>query len=220
MVHTSMRAVDARAPDVIDALKAVVGEGGALLFLVCAPEGLPFDPATSPAWDGLGVLPEVFRQSEGVVLSDHPVARFGAWGTGEGALVSTPPLDDYFRPGSPLERLIRRGGRVLRLAADTNSTTLLHYADYRLAHPEPQRVTHRVIVAGPEGPSELAASCIDDDEGVRPWTGGEDYFSAIMQHARDRGLVSARFVGSAWSELVDAAPLVDLGVAWMAENLD
>lgn len=220
MVHASMRAVGCDADALLDALEEVVGPRGALLFLLCADPSVPFDAGTSAAWDDLGVLPEVFRTRPGVCVNDHPIARFGAWGAGARDLVEHPPVDDYYGPGSPLERLVQRGGRVLRLGADTNTITLLHHAEYRLTRPDLRRIRHRVDVAGPDGTEVRFVTCLDDEHGVRPWTAGEDYFAAIHGSALARGLARQGYVGRAWCELFDAEPLIVHGVAWMTEHLE
>ena len=61
-------------------------------------------------------------------------------------------LGRHYGPGSPLERFLHAGGRVLRLGADLDTVTLLHYrgvlgaASFETARPPPP------IVDGHEGP--------------------------------------------------------------------
>lgn len=214
MVHASMRAVGARAEVLLDALQTAVGDRGALLMLVCCPEG-PFDPATSPAWDELGVLSEVFRTRPGVVLNAHPVARMGAWGHDAAGLVQDPPLDDYYGPGSPLERLAAAGGRVLRLGADPDTVTLFHHAEYLARVPRKRRRSWEVEVVGPQGAVLVRGSCLDDNHGIRDHQDGVDYFPALLAHCRAEGLVRAGPVGGAQAELLDARPALACAVDWL-----
>ncbi|MCB9742294.1 MAG: AAC(3) family N-acetyltransferase [Alphaproteobacteria bacterium] len=215
MVHASMRRVGGRAEALVEALQQAVGPEGRLMMLICASEQAPFDPETSPAWEELGVLAEVFRRAPGVVRNDHPVARFAAWGRGAEALIEAPPLDDYYGPGSPLERLVEAGGAVLRLGADEDSVTLLHYAEYVVALPDKRRVTREVVVKGPRA---VQVRCLDDEHGIVDWE-GEDYFALILRGFLALGDAPVGRVGGARAERLDAATLVDFGARWMAQHL-
>ncbi|MCB9743543.1 MAG: AAC(3) family N-acetyltransferase [Alphaproteobacteria bacterium] len=216
MLHASMRRVGGRAEALLDALEAAVGPEGALLMLICASEEAPFDPETSPAWDELGVLAEVFRRRAGVVRNAHPVARFAAWGRGARALVEDPPLHDYYGPGSPLERLVARGGKVLRLGADPDTVTLLHLGEYLCALPHKRRTTHAVVIAGQDAPLEVG--CLDDEHGLVDWE-GEDYFSLILKDFLARGCAASGPVGGALCELIPAASILSFSVNWMERTL-
>ena len=76
------------------------------------------------------VGPTGIRRYLKVMVSDHPEGRFAALGHAASALTNDPPWDNYFGPGSALERLVQRDGKVLRLGADTDTMTLLHHAEY------------------------------------------------------------------------------------------
>ncbi len=143
MVHTSLRAighVDGGADRVIDALEAAVGPGGTLLVGLGARDdwawvnerpqrqrpGLlrdaePFDCLVTPADPDIGVFAEVFRTRPRTKVSDHPEGRFAASGALADSLLEDVPWDDYYGPGSPLERFVQAGGRVLRLGADLDT---------------------------------------------------------------------------------------------------
>ena len=111
----------------------------------------PFDPRTTPAQEDVGLLAELFRTTPGTVVSDHPEGRFGARGRRAAELMADVPWHDYYGPGSPLERVVEAGGSVLRLGADTNTVTLLHYAEY-LAHvPDKRRVRRHRRARRPAG---------------------------------------------------------------------
>lgn len=219
MVHASMRAVGGRAETLLSALDHAVGPQGHLLMLICAQEDAPFDPLVSAAWDELGVLAEVFRSAPGTVVNDHPVARFAARGPQARALIWDPPLDDYYGPGSPLDRLVQRGGKVLRLGADEDTLTLFHHAEYRADLPHKRRAQRKVLCAGPGGPHWVHLGCLDDDDGVAEFAGEGDYFAHMWRAYRDSEQARRGPVGHAAAELCDARSLVAHGVAWLEANL-
>ena len=146
-----------------------------------------------------------------------------ARGAGAAELVADIPWDDYYGPGSPLERLVRRsggGGKVLRLGADIDTVTLLHHAEYAVDLPSKRRVRRHRRVHGPHGPEIRPLECLDDSDGIveRP-AGADDYFGVILTEYLSTGRASIGTVGSAPSELIDAADLVDFAVSWMAAHL-
>ena len=240
MVHASLRAVgpvDGGAHGVIDALEAAVGRGGTLVMNLGArddrawvndhPEGDragllrgadPFDCRVTPADPDVGVLAEVFRTRPGTVVSDHPDARFGARGPLARDLLDDTPWDDYYGPGSPLERFVRAQGRVLRLGADLDTLTVLHYAEYLAPIPVKRRVRRHRVVAGRAGPEIRVVSCLDDTDGIVDHP-GEDYFATILRRYLAQGRARQGLVGRATSELIDAADVVTFGVEWMTGHL-
>ena len=68
------------------------------------------------------------------------------------------PWHDYYGPGSPLEKLCRRGGRILRLGADPDTVTALHYAEYLADLPDKRRVRWDYVLAGEDG---APRACLD-----------------------------------------------------------
>ena len=239
MVHASLRAigpVDGGAETVIDALESAVGSRGTLVMNLGArdewawvntrPESEraelladadPFDHLTTPADPDVGVLAEVFRQRPGTLVSDHPDGRFGTRGHLAAGLVADVPWNDYYGPGSTLERLIRAGGKVLRMGADLDTVTLLHYAEYLAPIEIKRRVRRHHLAAGPEGPTVRLVECLDDSQGIVDFR-GEDYFAVILRSYLDSGRAAQGVVGRARSELIDAADMVEFGVAWMTEH--
>jgi aminoglycoside N3'-acetyltransferase len=239
MVHASLRAigsVEGGADGVIDGLEAAVGASGTLFMTLGArdtwswvrerPEhdrpGLllgaePFDCLLTPADPDVGILAEVFRTRPATLVSDHPEGRFGASGPLAGRLVENVPWDDYYGPGSPLERFVRAGGRVLRLGADLDTLTVLHYAEYLAPIATKRRVRRHPVVVGPNGPEPRAVDCLDDSDGIVDYP-GEDYFAVILRQYLSAGRAKAGVVGRANSELIEAADVVDFAVKWMVEH--
>ncbi len=240
MVHASLRAVGpvvGGADGVIDALAAAIGPSGTLFMTLGArddwdwvnkrPEGDradllrdadPFDCLLTPADPEVGVLAEVFRTRPATLVSDHPDGRFGASGPLAAELLTDVPWDDYYGPGSPLERFIQAGGRVLRLGADLDTVTVLHHAEYLAPIPSKRRIRRHRVVAGSHGPELRVVECLDDEDGIVHHP-GEDYFALILRSYLATGRASTGVVGRATSELIEAADVVEFGVAWMVEHL-
>ena len=223
MVHASLRAlgpVDGGPAGVVAALDRVVGPSGTLLMVLGSRDGPePFDAAHTPADPDVGALAEVFRTRPGTRMSDHPEGRFAARGHRAAELVSDVPWDDYFGPGSPLDRLVHRGGVVLRLGADLDTVTLLHLAEYLADVPDKRRVRRQRLVAAPGGPRLRVIEALDDEHGIVDVI-GEDYFSTIVRTYLAAGrAVATGTVGGATAELLDAGDLLAYGVAWMSAHL-
>jgi aminoglycoside N3'-acetyltransferase len=241
MVHASMRAigpVEGGAAAVVEALDAVVGPAGTLLMNLGAwddwdwvnerpederasllAEAPAFDKDRTPADPDVGVLAEVLRQLPGTVVNNHPDARFGARGKLASALLDDAPWDDYYGAGSPLERLVEAGGKILRLGADEDTVTLLHLAENLADVPDKRRVVRHHKVLGPDGlPAIRRVSCLDDTDGIVDLP-GEDYFAVILRDYLSRGRAATGLVGGARSELIDAADLLRHGTAWMTTHL-
>ena len=239
MVHASLRAlgpVEGRAAGVVQALDAAVGPDGTLLMVLGAaddwawvnerPEAdrpslladaVPFDPLITPAEPEVGVLAEVFRTMPGTVVSSHPEGRFAARGRLAIEFVRDVPWDDYYGPGSPLHRLVEAGGSVLRLGADPNTVTLLHYAEYLADVPDKRRVRRHRRVRGSDGPEIRSVECLDDSAGIVEWP-GEDYFATILGDYLATGDAARGVVGQASAELVDARGLVAFAARWMTDR--
>ena len=240
MVHASLKAigpVEGDAAGVLCALDMAVGAEGTLLMVLGAtddwswvndrPEwerpalladAVPFDSLTTPAEKDVGVLAEVFRQAQGTQVSNHPEGRFAARGRLAAQLVADVPWDDYYGPGSPLEGLVNANGQVLRIGADTNTVTLLHYAEYLADVPSKRRVRRHRRVATPSGPEIRIVHCLDDSHGIVDWP-GEDYFSVILRDYLGAHDVSRGFVGRAMSELISAPGLVTFATRWMTTHV-
>ncbi len=239
-VHASLRSIGpvvGGADGVLDAIQQVIGTGGTMMMTLGAhdpmewvnerPEseraGLlegsePFDALTTPVQRDVGVLAEVFRTRRGTLVTDNPEGRFGAWGALASELTVDAPWDDYYGPGSPLERFVDHGGRILRMGANPDTVTLLHYAEYLVPVPDKRRVRRLRMVKGDSGPELRWLECLDDEEGIVDLP-GEDYFAIILREHLATGRARTGLVGRAPSELIEGSEILDTGVAWMAEHL-
>lgn len=241
MVHASLRAigpVDGGAAGVLDAIETVIGAQGTILMTMGArddwgwvnerPEldreallrdAEPFDALVTPADPEIGVLAEVFRTRSRTKVSHHPEGRFGASGAHASGLVDDVPWDDYYGPDSPLDRFMRLGGKVLRLGADLDTVTLLHWAEYLVPVPDKRRVRRHRMVRRGNARELVVVECLDDSNGIVDHP-GEDYFATILRAYLDAGRAAIGMVGGATSELIDGADLVEFAVEWMAINLN
>ncbi len=243
MVHASLRRVGpvaGGAEGVVAAIESVLGPDGTVLMVLGArddhawvnerPEAdrvalladaQPFDHLRTPALPEVGVLAEVLRTMPGTVVNDHPEGRFAARGRRAEALLADLPWDDYYGPGSALDRLVAAGGRVLRLGADLDTVTVLHRAEYLADVRDTRRVRRFRRVRGPDGPQIVVVECLDDEDGIVPEARqpAEDYFAVILKAYLALGRASVGQVGGAQSDLLDAGDLVAFGAQWMTEHL-
>lgn len=240
MVHASLRAIGpvaGGAAGVIESLDRAVGPAGTLMMILGARDDLawvsdrpeperaallagsePFDPYITPADPDVGTLAEVLRQHPGTIVNDHPEARFAARGRLADQLLSEPPWNDYYGPGSPLERLVQAGGKVLRLGANPDTVTLLHYVEYLTPVPDKRRVRRHRLVIGPAGNEIRTVECLNDEEGIVDHP-GEDYFAVVLRAYLATGRARTGVVGHAPSELIAGSDLVEFATDEMARLL-
>ncbi len=241
MVHASLRAIGPIEGGAvgISALEAAVGSMGSIVMNLGARDEFDwvnaraeaerptplldapaFDKDRTPADPDVGTLAEIFRQLPGTLVNDHPDGRFGARGRLARMLLEEPlPWNDYYGPGSPLDRLVRARAKILRLGADPDTVTLLHLAEYLAEVPIKRRVIRHHKVVLPDGATAIrTVSCLDDTTGIVDWD-GEDYFAVLLCDYLTRGRATVGKVGGARSELIDAADLLDHSVSWMSVHL-
>jgi len=178
----------------------------------------PLDLSAAPAIAEVGWLSEAFRRRPGTIVSANPSGRFGARGAQAEQLMRGQPWHDYYGPGSPLQKLCEAGGRILRLGADPDTVTALHYAEYLARLPDKRRTRWDYLLRTANGPRHAWVECLDDSEGITAWE-GEDYFALILKAYLAAGRARRGLVGAAPSELIDAEDIVRFGTAWMEANL-
>lgn len=240
MVHASLRRVgpvEGGAKGVIAALDAAVGAAGGWMMVLGSEDAWgwvnerpeadratlladapPFDPMATPADREVGWLAEAMRRAPGTSVTDNPEGRFAARGALAAALLRDAPWDDYFGPGSPLAHLCELDGKVLRMGADHDTVTLLHYAEYLAPVAEKRCVVRHRRVMGPDGPVVRTVSCLDDTDGIVDWPGDEDYFATILKAYLAIGQRERQRVGGAKSELLRARDLVAFAADWMGRH--
>jgi aminoglycoside 3-N-acetyltransferase len=242
-LHASLRRVgpvEGGALGVIEAVERAIGADGTLVMILGAanqwdwvnghpePERAallsdaePFDNVTTPALPEVGVLAEVLRTMPGTVVNDHPEGRFAARGRLAHDLLDDLPWDDYYGPGSALDRFVSAGGRVLRLGADPDTVSVLHLAEYHADVPDTVRIRRHRRVLGPHGPRIVVVESLDDENGIVPdqRQPEEDYFAIILREFLATGRAREARVGGTDAQLFEAADIVGFGADWMTANL-
>ena len=79
-----------------------------------------------------------------------------------------------------MHRFVDAGGRVLRLGADLDTLTVLHYAEYLAPLPTKRRVRRHRLVKGRDHPELRVVECLDDSDGIVDYP-EEDYFAVILR---------------------------------------
>jgi aminoglycoside N3'-acetyltransferase len=218
MLHASLRrigSIEGGADTLLDALCECLGPRGTLVMPLGSNDDEPFDALRSPAERDIGALAELFRQRAGTLVSDHPAARFGAFGARAMEILEPLPLHDYYGEGSALQRFTELDGRVLRLGADPDTVTLTHWAEYLAVVPHKRRVRRRYVRADS---GELWVEGLDDCEGIVEWPHG-DYFTQILLDFLAAGHARVGSVGGCTAELFEARPFVEFAVRWMETKL-
>jgi aminoglycoside N3'-acetyltransferase len=125
--------------DVVPTLTAWAGSGGTLVmpsypfftthqeYLESAPV---YDVRRTPSM--IGLLPEMFRRTRGVVRSLDPDFCVSALGRDAAAIVgTTPAAPDPFGRDSSYQRMLDRGATLVGLGVSLNTTSFIHVIDSR-----------------------------------------------------------------------------------------
>lgn len=239
MVHASLRAVGpvaGGARTVAEALLQAVEPGGAVMGYAswdrspyeetlngrrlprAAKAAWPaFDPAEAGVYRGFGLLNDYLRRLPGARRSGHPDASMVAVGAQADYLVEPHRLGQAFGPGSPVERLIRLGGRVLLLGAGPDAVTVLHYAEAVADIAGKRRVTVEMPMRGTGGRKRWRRAEEFDSNGILDCYAG-DGPDAVEQITRDyiaQGHGRRGRVGQAECFLFEAPHLAAWGREWL-----
>ena len=210
LVHTSFRAVrpvQGGPAGLIEALRTALGPGGTLAMPSwTGDDETPFDPASTPASEDLGVVADTFWRMPGVLRSEHPFA-FAAAGPRAARITEGPlPLPPH-APGSPVSRVHELDGQVLLLGVGHDADTTLHLAE--LLAGVPYRVPHHITV-------------LRDGRPVRIEYGENDHcclrFALADEWLRARELQREGPVGHAHARLVRARDIVDVALERLARD--
>ena len=134
-----MQRAGLRAPEMLATLLDWTGAAGTLVMpsypfhsthLEYLQQAPVFDVRRTPA--AIGLLPEMFRRTRGVVRSldpDFPVCAHGAEAV---AIVGgTPAAPDPFGPDSSYQRMLDRDATLLGLGVSLNTNSFIHVIDSR-----------------------------------------------------------------------------------------
>ncbi|MCA3254730.1 MAG: aminoglycoside 3-N-acetyltransferase [Alphaproteobacteria bacterium] len=242
MLHAAMRRVGPllNGPDaLIGALRDVVGADGTLVAYTdwdsrhtdlldddgrVLPEWrdhVPgFDPAASRAVRMNGILPEFLRTTPGARRSGNPGASVAALGRLAEWITADHPQDYGYGLGSPLEKLVEAGGRVLMVGAPWDTMTLIHHADHLADIPAKRVLRYEVPFASDDG--RVKWRMVEEFDTTEPPFDGlpEDYIERIVTAFVATGNGRQGRIGNAPSLLVEAAPMCAFAVDWLERWAD
>ncbi|WP_458217658.1 AAC(3) family N-acetyltransferase [Paracidovorax citrulli] len=210
LVHASLRTIGpiaGAAGALIGALLDAVGSSGtvAMPSWTGDDDGI-FDPAATPSAPDLGVLAQVFWQTEGARRSSHPFA-FAAIGRHAQDIVGGPlPLPPH-GPDSPVGRVHALDGRVLLLGVGHDANTTLHLAEAMAG--VPYGVPHHCTVARAGRPVRI--DYLENDHCCQRFALADDWLRASGQQREGR-------VGRAPARSMRARDLVTAALSALADD--
>ncbi|OMQ39880.1 aminoglycoside 3-N-acetyltransferase [Ensifer sp. 1H6] len=181
----------------------------------------PFHPETAGTYRGFGVLNQYLVETPDALRSAHPDASMVALGSLAREMIEPHLLGRAFGQGSPLERCVRRGGKVLLLGAPLDAVTVLHYAEAIAEIPEKRRVTYEMPLLGPQGQTIWAHAEDFDSNGILDCfaiDGEPDAVETIADAYVLLGRHREGPVASAQSYLFDAEDIVAFGIEYLERN--
>jgi len=243
MVHASLKAVgpvEDGAAGTVQALRDSIAPGGTLMAYVswdrspyeetlngamldaAARDAWPaFDPASAGTERSFGLLNAYICRAPGVVRSAHPDANMAAIGEKAHELIGEHRLDQGYGPGSPLERFVQLGGKVLLLGAPLDAVTVLHHAEAIADIPGKRRVRYEQPVLDDQGHKVWRVAEEFDTNGILDVFAQEGAMDAVETMARAyaaQGRHRTGRVGQADCHLFDARDIVRYGKAWLEER--
>ena len=145
MVHSSLRSfglVEGGADAVLDALLDAIGPTGNLMlptFNYSSPPPEPhFDPDETPG--RTGIIPETGRKRPGAIRSLHPTHSVAVLGPQADALTRDHLAGRAFGVGSPIDRLVQMGGKVLLVGVGFAANSTVHVAEEHAGVPKAPKV--------------------------------------------------------------------------------
>lgn len=217
LVHSSLKSLgelEAAPSDVVEGLRAVLGEEGTLVFptlsyRTCGPRSPEFDVLRTPCC--VGAIPEYFRTLPGAVRSLCPTHSCAALGPQAEFLTGVHHLDGTpCGPSSPFARLRKVGGRVLFLGCGCGCNTSMHAVEETVRPPYlfGPPVDYRVTTAAGE---VLCVRCLS-----------HNFAHTIQRYERvpewmETGVARGRVLAAA-CVLLDAGPMWAAAQAALAQD--
>ncbi len=133
LIHSSFKSlghIEGGIETFIEALKLAVGEEGTLMLPTFTygsvnAENPVFNIKETPSC--VGMVPEVFRHSEGVKRSLHPTHSLAVWGKDKDYYIENHYADNNcLDVNSPIFKLKENGGKVLLVGCGLAKNTILH----------------------------------------------------------------------------------------------
>lgn len=236
MVHAAMRKVGPllNGPDALsNAILDVVGADGTMLVYTSwdsvhddlmddAGRVLPewrnhvpgFDRHASRAVRMNGIIAEFVRTMPGARRSANPGASVAAVGKLADWITADHPQDYGYGAGSPLAKLVARGGRVLMVGAPWDTMTLIHHADHLAQLPNKLIRRFEVPFATDDGTTWRFVEEFDTTEPVMAGL-PDDYIEQIVTAYVAGGAGHQGLIGQAPSLLVDAQSMLAFAIDWL-----
>lgn len=233
LAHAALRRVGPvlGGPDtLIDAIRAVIGPEGTLLAYCdwqadddilertdLRDEIPPFDPQRSRSIRDNGAFPELLRTTPGALRSANPGASCAALGGRAEWFTADHALDYGYGPQSPFGKLVEAGGKTMLIGAPLDTMTLLHHAEHVADFPNKRirRYEAPILVDG----RTVWRHFEEFETGDPPYGLPDDYFATIVEAFLATGQGKRGTIGAAPSVLVEAAPILAFGVAWLEDRL-
>jgi aminoglycoside 3-N-acetyltransferase len=177
-----------------------------------------FDPAATRANRDNGTLAEFFRSWPGTIPSDSVAVRMGARGARAQELMADHPQTWPFGRGTPFEKLVAAGAKLLLLGSDHDQVTLLHHAESIADFPD--KIVRRFRVPVLQGGKRVWLQCKEYDSTTgahQNWSErffGEVVDAFIERRAGTPAAVRGK-IGNADSHLLDVRALIAFAVEIM-----
>jgi aminoglycoside 3-N-acetyltransferase len=222
MVHAGVRSIGRVIGGVnviIQALQDAIGPEGTLVAYVDFEPFFTDDDTDVPVFDKRiahaardhGVLHETMRTWPGALRSDHPDAGVVAIGAQAEWITADHPFQYGYGEGSPFEKVVQAGGRVLMLGAPLDTITLLHYAEHKANIPNKRITRYRRLMPGPKWVEFEEFETGDPVHEALP----QNCFELIANDYLATGSGRRGNVGAAESYLFDGADLVNFAIEWL-----
>ncbi len=227
---SSMGYVLGGARTVVDAILELIGEEGTILMPVhtgdnSEPSNWKNPPAEPSAWQmirdempaydpensdlkDMGAVAENLLHRSGTVVSNHPTLSYAAKGRYASLLCNRQSMHFPLAEESPAARLYELHGSVLLLGTGFDKCTCLHLAEY---HTE----SRPIIIEG---------ASIKTQDG-RKWKKylnldlNSDYFTAVEEIMRKKGMISETMLGSCHAQLFSATQAIDEATQYLSQTV-
>jgi len=217
--HSSYRSlgeVEGGPAAVVDALLEAIGPNGNLMlpaFNYTRPLPHPYyDPAETPC--RTGIIPETGRKFPGAVRSLHPTHSVAVIGPDAEELTKDHLEGRAFGIGSPIDRLAKRGGKVLLIGVGNITNSMIHVAEEYAEIPKaswhdplpgiPVRLPDGTVV---EHQLDTSPSC-------------SSAFGGIEQALRWKGMIRDAKLNTSKLQLMAGQDVVECARAIMAKKAD
>jgi aminoglycoside 3-N-acetyltransferase len=224
-VHTSMKTIGwlANGPQTLyDALTAVLGTEGTLLapahslnftHTFTGEENVPYDginPATTGGFPNFMLKHPAMKRSGSATHSSVATGRRAEFYT------ASHDVKNAMGEDSPLSRLYKRSGKVLLIGVGHNTNTMLHLAEQLAVG---YVVTQAYPVLGTSALFKEADGSVREVE-QETFPGDSSAFTLMDGFFKYHGISSHGYIGSARSQLLDAAQMVDMTIHLLKEKPD